>query len=72
MLYTKLKKKITEIKELTELGVVSTTVMRDIEIFEQFHQNPELCKICRYEVLASHYGFKNSSSVKKIIEKLSA
>lgn len=71
MLYTKLKHKVREIKELQDLGVVSTTVLRDIEIFEAFHENPELCKECRYEVLSEVYGFKHSSSIKKIIKKLS-
>ncbi|WP_228853250.1 hypothetical protein [Aegicerativicinus sediminis] len=71
MLYTKLKHKTTVIKELTDLGVISPTVMRDIEIFERFHENPELCKECRYEVLAEVYGFKDSSSIKKIVNKLS-
>lgn len=72
MLYTKLKHKTKILKELQDLGVVSTTVLRDIEIFEAFNENPELCKECRYEVLAEAYGFKNSSSIKKIVEKLSA
>lgn len=71
MLYTKLKHKTRVLKELTELGVVSTTVLRDIEIFEKFHEHPDVCKICRYEVLAEEYGFKNSSSIEKIIMKLS-
>ncbi len=71
MLYTELKKKEKEIKELTDLGVVSYTVMRDIEIFEKFHEYDDVCKICRYEVLADVYGFKTSSSIEKIIMKLS-
>lgn len=71
MLYSKLKHRIKAIKELQDLGVVSPTVLRNIEIFEEFHQNPELCKECRYEVLAEVYGFKDSSSVKKIILELS-
>lgn len=72
MLYTKLKHKVREIKYLQDLGVVSPTILRDIEIFEKFHENPELCKQCRYEVLAEAYGFQNSVSIRKIIEKLSA
>lgn len=71
MLYSKLKHRTKAIKELQDLGVISPTVLRNIEIFEEFHQNPELCKVCRYEVLAEAYGFKNSSSIKKIIEDLS-
>ena len=72
MLYTKLKKREEEIKALTKLGVISTTVIRNIEIFEKFQEHPQLCKVCRYEVIAEAYGLKNSVSVKKIIEKLKA
>lgn len=71
LLYTKLKHRTKIIKELEDLGVVSTTVLRDIEIFERFHEHPELCKECRYEALAEVYGFKDGSSVRKIIDKLS-
>lgn len=70
MLYTKLKKKAKEIKELEQLGVVSPNWLRDIEIFEEFHANPELCKECRYEMLAEKWKFKDSSSIKKIVNKL--
>lgn len=70
MLYTKLKKREKEIKELTDLGVVSYTVLRDIEIYEKFRDYDDVCKICRYEVLADVYGFKDSSSIKKIVMKM--
>lgn len=69
MLYEKLKDKKQQIKELTALGVIAPTVLRDLEIVEQFNKRPYLCKMCRYEVLAAHYGFKSSESVRKIIEK---
>lgn len=71
MLYEKLKDKKQQIKELTALGVISLTVLRDLEIVEEFNKRPYLCKMCRYEVLAEYYGLKNVSSVKKIIEKYS-
>lgn len=71
MLYTKLKHKTKVIRELESLGVVSTTWLRDIEIFEEFHSWPELCVMCRYELLAEKHGLKDSSSIKKIIATLS-
>ena len=70
MLYTKLKHKERELKELTNLGIVSPHWLRDIQIFEEFHAQPELCAECRYEMLSERHGFKNSVSVKKIILKL--
>jgi orotate phosphoribosyltransferase-like protein len=36
MLYTEIKRKIREIKELTKLGLISTNWIRDLEVFEQF------------------------------------
>jgi hypothetical protein len=71
LLYEKLIKRRESLKELQDLGVVSPTVLRDLEIYEEFHRYPELCKECRYDVLAEHYGFKDNSSIRKIIEKLS-
>ena len=71
MLYTKLKARTKHIKELQDLGVVSPTVLRNIEIFERFHAHPDLCVMCRYEAIAEAYGLKDSSSIKKIIADLS-
>lgn len=71
LIYTILNKHKKAIKELQDIGMVSTNLLRDVEIFEAFHEHPDLCKECRYEVLAEAYGFKNTSSIKKIIEKLS-
>lgn len=71
MLYTKLKKRQKEIKELQDLGVVSTTILRNMEIFEEFHKYPELCVTCRYDALAEAYGLKDGSSIRKIISELS-
>ncbi|CAL2085112.1 hypothetical protein [Tenacibaculum sp. 190524A02b] len=69
MLYTKLKHKLTIIKELTDLGVVSSHWLRNIEVFEDFHSQPELCAECRYELLSEKFKI-SSESVKKIILKL--
>ena len=66
MLYTKLKHKVRELKELMKLGVVSPNWLRDIEIFEEFHANPQLCKECRYEMLSEKHKL-SSDRVKKII-----
>lgn len=71
MLYTKLKHKSKDIKELIKLGVVSPNWLRDLEIFEEYHSQPQLCSICRHEILAEKYGFKDSSSIKKIIARMS-
>jgi hypothetical protein len=71
MLYTKLKHRTKVLKELQNLGVVDPIWLRNIEIFEEFHDWPELCAICRYELLADKFGMKSSSSVKKIIERMS-
>jgi hypothetical protein len=68
MLYAKLKHKIKEIKELVSLGVVSPHWLRNIEMFEKFHSQPELCAECRYEILSEEYKL-SSDSVKKIILK---
>jgi len=71
MLYSKLKHRTKSIKELQDLGIVSTTVLRDLEIFEEFHRHPDLCVVCRYDALAEAYGLKDGSSIRKIISKLS-
>lgn len=71
MLYIKLKHRTKVLKELQALGVVSPTWLRDIEIFEEFHQWSEICVECRYELLAEKHKFKDSSSIKKIIMKMS-
>lgn len=70
MLYTKLKRRVGELKELAKIGVVAPHWLRDIEIFEEFHSQPDLCAECRYEMIAEKRGFKHSSSVKKIVLKL--
>lgn len=68
MLYTKLKHKVREIKELTEMGLVDPHWLRDIQIFEKFHSMAEWlpCKACRHEKIAEEVGL-SSDRVKKII-----
>lgn len=68
MLYTKLKHKAREIKDLTDMGLVDTHWLRDLEIFEKFHAMEEWlpCKACRYEKIAEEVGL-SSERVKKII-----
>ncbi|WP_378298182.1 hypothetical protein [Aquimarina hainanensis] len=70
MLYTELKEKESEIKELTKLGVVSSKWLSYIQIYEDFHKNPEIKKIERYNELCTKYGFKDVSNIRKIIRKL--
>lgn len=72
MLYTKLKHKTREIKELTALGLINPTWIRDLEIFEKFHlyisngnNKTEAYTLCSED-------FKiNWEMIKKIILKLS-
>lgn len=67
MLYTKLKRREKAIKELTDLGVVPMTVIRNMQIFEHFNAYPvELCVYCKYELTAEHFGI-SSDSVKRVI-----
>ena len=70
MLYTKLKHRTKQLKELEQLGVVSTTWLRNIRIFEAFHALPEnLCVYCKYEVIADNEGII-SDRVKHIVLKM--
>jgi len=70
MRYTKLKHLTKEIKQLQKLGVVSTTVLRDMEMFEYFHTlDSNLCVYCRYELAGENFGI-SSDRAKSIILKL--
>lgn len=70
MLYTKLKHRVRELKELERLGVVSTVWLRDIRIFEEFHSLPnDLCVYCKYEIIAENEGI-SSDRVKHIVLKM--
>lgn len=70
MLYTKLKHKVKVIKELQELGVIPSTLLRNIEMFEYYQSLPEdLCIYCKYEITADKFG-KSSDRVKSVILRL--
>ena len=66
MLYTKLKHRTKELKELTELGLIDPHWIRDLKIFEEFHALPQKCKLCRYEILADQFEV-SSVLIRKII-----
>lgn len=72
MLYTKLKHKASDIKELTNLGLINPTWIRNIEIFEKFHElrNQNVCVICAYEFVGEDFGI-SWQSVKKVVYDLS-
>lgn len=70
MLYTKLKHRTSVIKDLTRWGIINPNWIRDIRIFESFHDLPEeLCTYCKYELVAEQEGV-SSYTVKKIVLKL--
>ena len=68
-LYEELKDRKQSIKELTSIGVVSPTVLRDIEIVEKFDSRPEACKECRYEWIAKMWSI-SSDRVKRIVIRM--
>lgn len=72
MLYTKIKHRATEIKELTKLGVIDPVWLRNIEIFEKFHElkNQNVCIYCCYHFIAEDYKL-SWQSVRKIVSDLS-
>lgn len=72
MLYSDLKRLHGEIKELTKLGVVDSSWIRNIKIFERYHELREqkVCNYCAYEFIAEEERI-SWSSVKKIIKRLS-
>ncbi len=72
MLYKRLKQKEKELKELISLGVVAPFWITYIQIFEDFNSQPELSKESRYYKLSEKYGYKSSSSIKKIIKRLNS
>mgnify|MGYP001040322782 FL=1 len=72
MLYMEIKRLQGEIKELTNLGVINPVWIRNIHIFERFHELKEqkVCNYCCYEFIAEEEGI-SFSSVKQIVKKLS-
>jgi hypothetical protein len=72
MLYTEIKRKTKEVKELTKLGLINPNWLRDIEIFEQFHFyiSEGNNKQDSYVLCSEDFNI-GSESVKKIVVKLS-
>jgi hypothetical protein len=72
MLYTKLKHRTTEIKELTVIGLIDPVWIRNLKIFEEFHElrAKKVCVYCCYEFLAEDHKI-SWQSIKKIISDLS-
>ena len=72
MLYTDVKRLQGEIKELTKLGVVDPVWIRNIQIFERYHELKEqkVCNYCCYEFIAEEEGI-SWSSIKQIVKKFS-
>lgn len=68
-LYEELKREEKCINKLTKLGVVSTTVIRDIQIVEKFDSRPDACKECRYEWIARMWGL-SVDRVKAIVLRM--
>ena len=72
MLYTEIKRKIREIKELTTLGLINPTWIRNIEVFEQFHYYLSTGKNKQDSYLLTGEDFGLSwQSVKKAVNDLS-
>lgn len=72
MLYTEIKRLQGEIKELTNLGVINPVWIRNIQIFERFHELREqgVCVYCCYEFVAEEEGV-SYGTVKQVVRKLS-
>lgn len=68
-LFEELKDRKQSIKELTQIGVVSPTVIRDIEIVEKFDSRPNSCKECRYEWIAKMWNL-SADRVKAIVIRM--
>lgn len=67
MLYTKLKRREKVIKELTDLGIVPMSTIRNMQIFEHYNSYPEeLCAYCKYELTAEQFRM-SSDRVKSIV-----
>lgn len=72
MLYIKLKHKTREIKELTNLGLINPTWLRNIEVFEKYHYYISNKTNINTAYVLCGEDFKISwQSVKKIITDLS-
>ena len=72
MLYTEIKRKIRDVKELTKLGLINPTWIRNVEVFEQFHFyfGEKYNKLEAYQLTGEDYGI-SWQSVRKIISDFS-
>lgn len=72
MLYTEIKRKTREIKELTILGLINPTWIRNIEVFEQFHyyRDGQNTKQDAYVLAGEDFGI-SWQSVRKVVNDLS-
>ncbi|WP_310381833.1 hypothetical protein [Flavobacterium sp.] len=72
MLYTEIKRKIREVKELTNLGLINPTWIRNIEVFEQFHYYRDIdnTKQDAYVLTGEDFGI-SWQSVRKAVTDLS-
>ncbi len=71
MVYDELKNNKEIVQKFVQLGVLAPFWLTYIEIFEEFKAHPSVCKEHRYEMLADKFGYKSSSSIKKIVRRLS-
>ena len=71
MLYTEIKHKIKEIKELTRLGLINPNWLRDLEVFEQFtfHRNNGQNKSNAFKDTGVDFNI-SWQSVKLIVKKM--
>ena len=71
MLYTEIKHRIKEIKELTKLGLINSNWLRDLDVFEQytFHRNNGENKINSYKNASVEFNI-SWQNVKTIVKKM--
>jgi orotate phosphoribosyltransferase-like protein len=71
MLYTEIKRKIKDIKELTKLGLINPNWIRDLDVFEKynFYLSEENTKQNSYKLAGDDFGI-SWQSVKLIVKKM--
>ncbi len=70
MLYDELKQNYNTLKKFISVGVLPPLWLTYLDIYEDFNAYPGMSKEQRYEMLSEKYGYKSSSSIKKIIQRL--
>ncbi len=68
-LYHQLKREEDTLRKLTKFGVISTTWVRDLDIFDEYIKLDLNCAYCKYELVAEKVGL-SSDRVKTIILKM--